>query len=106
MEKLIDGYLRESLLTRWLLHQNQHAYQPRKSYDTALHQLAWRIEAEPDNKKIALEIFFDIEGVFETKSILNFLHKKGSETRIYIAAPLEKDPFTFDIQISYNCKIS
>jgi hypothetical protein len=39
MERLVDRYLRDETLVSSLLHPNQHAYQARKSTETALHQL-------------------------------------------------------------------
>lgn len=48
--------------------QNQHAYQLSKSYETALHQLAKRIEMTLDNREIALAAFLDIEGAFDRTS--------------------------------------
>jgi hypothetical protein len=50
------------------LHPNQHAYQAGKSTETALHQLAVRVEMALDQKETALGVFLDIEGAFNNTS--------------------------------------
>jgi hypothetical protein len=44
MEKLVDRHIRGSALKKYPLHQNQHAYQIGESTETALHNVATRIE--------------------------------------------------------------
>jgi hypothetical protein len=44
MEKLADRHIRDCALKNYPLHQNQHAYQIRKSTKTALHKVVTRIE--------------------------------------------------------------
>jgi hypothetical protein len=39
MEKLVDRLIRDGALKEYPLHQNQHAYQTRKSTETALHNV-------------------------------------------------------------------
>lgn len=65
LERLVGSYLRKRVLSGTPLHRNQHAYQPGKSCDTALHQLVGRIEESLANKEIALCAFLDIEGAFD-----------------------------------------
>ena len=48
------------------LHPNQHAYQAGKSVETALHQLAVRVEKVLDQQEVTLSVFLDIEGAFNT----------------------------------------
>ena len=50
------------------LHPNQHAYQARKSVETALHQLVVQVEKALDQQEIALGVFLDIEGAFDNTS--------------------------------------
>ena len=68
LERLVEMYLRKRVLSGTPLHRNQHAYQPGKSCDTALHQLVGRIEESLANKEIALCSFLDIEGAFDNTS--------------------------------------
>jgi hypothetical protein len=68
MERLVDRYLRDEALAFKPLHPNQHAYQTGKSVDTALHQLVVRVEKALDQREIALGVFLDIEGAFNSTS--------------------------------------
>jgi hypothetical protein len=68
MEKLVDRHIRDGVLTIHPLHRNQHAYQKGKSTETALHNVAARIENAIEHKDIALGAFLDIEGAFDTPS--------------------------------------
>jgi len=68
MERLVDRFLRDEILALKPLHPNQHAYQAGKSVETALHQLVVRVEKALDQQEIALGIFLDIEGVFNSTS--------------------------------------
>ena len=61
MERLVDRFLRDEVLTLQPLHPNQHAYQAGKSVETALHQLVERVEKALDQQEIALGVFLDIE---------------------------------------------
>ena len=44
LEKLVNVHVGERRLARTPLHSNQHAYQPGKSCETALHQLVGKVE--------------------------------------------------------------
>ena len=65
VERLVDRYLREEVLTRQPLHKNQHAYQAGKSTESALHCLVSRIERALNRKQFALGAFLDIQGAFD-----------------------------------------
>jgi hypothetical protein len=68
MERLVDRYLRDETIAFKQLHPNQHAYQTGKSVDTALHQLVVRVEKALVQREIALGVFLDIEGAFNSTS--------------------------------------
>ena len=68
LEKLIDRHIREGALMEKPLHKHQHAYQPGKSCDTALHNLVARVETSLHHKEIALGAFIDIQGAFDNAS--------------------------------------
>jgi hypothetical protein len=68
MERLIDRFLRDEILAFMPLHPTQHAYQARKSEETALHLLVFRTEKALDQQETALGVFLDIEGVFNNTS--------------------------------------
>jgi hypothetical protein len=59
---------RDEVLALRPLHSNQHAYQARKSVETALHQLKVRVTKALDQQEIALGIFLNIEGSFNYTS--------------------------------------
>jgi hypothetical protein len=61
-------YLRDEALVLSPLHPNQHAYQASKSTETALHQLAVRVDKALDQRDTALGVFIDIEGEFNNTS--------------------------------------
>ena len=65
MEKLVDRYIREEVLTKKPLHRHQYAYQPGKSTTLALHDLVTMIEKAMEQKEVALGAFIDIEGAFD-----------------------------------------
>jgi hypothetical protein len=60
----VDRHLRDEALALVPLHSNQHAYQDRKSVETALHQLIVWAEKTPDQQETALGVFLDIKGAF------------------------------------------
>jgi len=68
MERLVDRFLRDEILALQPLHPNQHAYQARKSVETALQQLVVRAEKAHDQQEIALGVFLDIEWAFDNTS--------------------------------------
>jgi len=69
LERLIDRYIRDSVLLVHPLQKNQHAYQPGKSTETALHSLVTRIERTLERQEYALAVFLDIEGAFDNASV-------------------------------------
>lgn len=62
LEKLIDRYIRESVLVSKPLHKFQYAYQPGKSTEAALHSLTAKLEKTLDQREMTLTVFLDIEG--------------------------------------------
>jgi hypothetical protein len=94
MERLVDRFLRDEILTLRPLHPNQHAYQTGKSVETAPHQLVVRVEKALDQQEIALGVFLDIEGVFNSTSydsVCTALARHGVDYTIvqWIRATLE-----------------
>jgi Reverse transcriptase (RNA-dependent DNA polymerase) len=76
LEKLVDRYIKESVLVNNPLHKYQYAYQEGKSTEAqqfalavsteaALHSLVARAEKTIDDKEFALAVFLDIEGAFD-----------------------------------------
>jgi ribonuclease HI len=66
LEKVIDKSIRAKVECGGnSLHGNQHAYMAGKSTETALHNLAVRVERALDTKQYALGCFFDVEGAFD-----------------------------------------
>jgi hypothetical protein len=65
MEKLVDRRIRGGALNTYPLHRNQHAFKIGKSTETALHNLATRIENAVEHKGIVDGTLLDIEGVFD-----------------------------------------
>lgn len=69
MERVIDRHIRETVLLRTPLRRNQHAYDFRKSCDSALHCYVTKVDNALDYKNLSLRVFLDIEGGF---NILSF----------------------------------
>lgn len=65
MEKILDRDKRDMALEGLLLLPNQHAYQSRKSYKSALHALVNKIEQAILYKEIDLAVFLDIDGGYD-----------------------------------------
>ena len=85
MDRLVDRFLRDEVLTSNPLHPNQHAYQTGKSVETALHQLVVRVEKALDQQEIALGVFLDIQGAFDNTSydsMCTALTRHGAEHTI------------------------
>jgi hypothetical protein len=57
MDRLVDGFLRDEILTITLLHRNENAYHEGKSVETALHQLMVRVEKALDLQETDLGVF-------------------------------------------------
>lgn len=60
LEKLVDQHIRDVLLKTHKLHYKQHAYQPGKSTENALHNIVSSIERAIADKEFALGYFIDI----------------------------------------------
>ena len=54
LERLVDRFIRDDTLIKYLLNENQHAYMAGKSTDTALHVLVGTIEKALYNKEMLL----------------------------------------------------
>jgi len=94
MERLVDRFLRDEILTLQPLHPNQHSKQAGKSVEMALHQLVVRVEKALDQQERALGNFLDIEGAFNNTSYDSMcaaLAKHGVDHTIiqWITATLE-----------------
>jgi hypothetical protein len=79
MEKLVERHIRDDLLRKYTLHQNQHAYQTGKSTDTAIHNVVTRIEN-------AIEHTGNTKGAFERTSfdiIKQAAEKHGIDPTIF-----------------------
>lgn len=68
LEKLIDFNIRNKVLPTFPLHKFQHAYQPGKGTDTALHSLVSEVEKNILSQGMSLAVFIDIEGAFDNTS--------------------------------------
>src|SRR3978361_1748000 len=82
LEKLLDRHIRDRVLVRSPLHQDQYAYRPGMSTETALHKLTKRLEKTLDCGEVALGAFLDIEGAFDNttfQSIITNARKRGIE---------------------------
>ena len=94
MEKLVDKYLRDKSPALMPLHPNQHSYQAGKSVETALHQLAERVEKARDQQETALGVFLDTVGAFNNTcydTMCDALVRHGSDYTIvrWIRATLD-----------------
>ena len=67
-ERLVNLYVRSSLLANSLLYVNQHAYQRDKSTETALHNVVGYIEKAIENNEVTIGAFIDIEEAFSCSS--------------------------------------
>ena len=68
LEKLLDRHIRDGILVEKPLHQNQFAYRAGMSTETALFQVAHRLEKSLNHEEIALGAILDIEGAFDNTS--------------------------------------
>jgi hypothetical protein len=68
LEKLLNRYIRGGILVEKALHRYQFAYRAGMSTETALFQVAHRLEKSLKHKDIALGAFLDIEGAFGNTS--------------------------------------
>ena len=74
LEKLVDRYLRDGVLRQHTIHPNQHAYQPRKSAESALHQLVAKAEYALDRHLFALGAFIDLSNAFSNMMYLSIIN--------------------------------
>lgn len=93
LEKLVNRYLRDGVLQQYKIHPKQHAYQPQKSAESALHQLVGRAENALEQEQFALGGFIDLSNAFSNMmfmSITNscFDHGIDSTTTSWIYAML------------------
>ena len=65
----MDRYLRDGPMVTFPIHPRQHAYQARKSTESALHQLVGRIQRALDANEYTLGVFFDIEATFDNTTM-------------------------------------
>jgi hypothetical protein len=94
MDRLVDRYLTDKALACVSLHCKQHAYQAGISVETALHQLVVWVEKALDQQVIALGVFLDIKGAFNSTcydTVYDALVRHGSKhtTVQWIRATLE-----------------
>lgn len=65
MERIIENFIRENIISRYPLHENQFAYQQGKSTTSAIQCLTNKIKKVMENSEIVLVVSIDIEGVFD-----------------------------------------
>lgn len=85
MKTVLDRHLRDRILVRRLIHQNQHAYQKGKSCNTDIHELVSKIEQAIAFKEIDVALILDIERAFDntrTCSTVSRLVSKGTESTL------------------------
>jgi ribonuclease HI len=73
LERLVDLYIRDNILTQNPLCVNQHAYQRGRSTMSAAYKLTSTIEAALKYKQVALAVFLDIEGAFDRATFMSFV---------------------------------
>ena len=103
LERLVDLYIRDSILSINPLHVNQHAYQRGRSTMSAIHKMTSLIESTLNIKQVALAVFLDIEGAFDRATFSSFTHaaaSKGIDEFIikWILSMLEKRILTADFK--------
>lgn len=102
LERLCDRYIRDTNLKVKPLNDKQHAYQPGKSVDTALHQVVHTIEKNMGYDKLTLATFMDLEGAFNKvtfRAINRALKRFGLSRTLtrWIMAMLSNRIVTIDI---------
>ena len=68
VERLVDKYIRNKILTAKSLHRDQNAYRAGRSTETALSKAVNLIEARLNLKGFPIGTFMDIEGAFNHTS--------------------------------------
>uniref|UniRef100_A0A1B6E7F2 Uncharacterized protein n=1 Tax=Clastoptera arizonana TaxID=38151 RepID=A0A1B6E7F2_9HEMI len=66
LEKIVDNYVRDNVLTGCPLHRWQHAYTVGLSTETALHSVVSYIEESLEARETVIGAFVDIEGAFNS----------------------------------------
>ena len=82
MEKLVDEYIKDVILSKNPLSKLQFAYQSNKSTVTALHTIVTKVEKAFEAKEVLLAAFLDIEGAFDNAtyaSMENAMKRHGFE---------------------------
>jgi hypothetical protein len=82
LENILDRHIKDGVLVKRPLHQNQFAYRAGMPTETALFQVVHRLEKSLQNKEIALGAFLDIEGAFHNTSfkvIITAARERGLE---------------------------
>ena len=64
LERLVERYIRDRVLTSKPLHSGQHAFQQGCSIDTALHEAVYRIERQLEEGGYLTGNFLNIAGAF------------------------------------------
>ncbi|XP_015123337.1 uncharacterized protein LOC107045548 [Diachasma alloeum] len=80
LERLMDGYIKNSLLIDRPLFSSQYAYREGRSTEMTLHHLVAKVEEEIEKKGYAMEIFLGIEGAFDRTRydvIMKAMSKRG-----------------------------
>lgn len=95
LERLLDRYVRDEILSSRPLSDRQYAYQPGRSTDSALDDLNRLLSKSVEDKEIAVVTFLDIEGAFNnatTNSLVEALERRGVPKQLsrWIRASLEK----------------
>jgi predicted transcriptional regulator len=68
LEKLLDRHIKDGVLVKRPLHQNQFAYRAGMPTETSLFHIVQKLEMSLKNKEIALGAFLDNEGTFDNTS--------------------------------------
>lgn len=74
LEKLVDRYIRDAVLSVHGLHPSQHAYRAGRSTVSALHNLVGKIEKGINHGEYVCGAFLDIQGAFDSVPF-HILHK-------------------------------
>ena len=64
MERMVDRYIRDTVLKNTPLHDGQQAYRAGHSVKSALHMVVSRIEVQIEIGEYSLGTFLDIDGAF------------------------------------------
>lgn len=82
LEKLVERRIREKTIELRPINTSQHAYQPGKDTNTALHDLVTTLEKNKSLQQTAITIFPDVSGAFDCTSfgaIEKAAHDRGVE---------------------------